>query len=153
MAANAIVTGASGGLGWEFAQLLAQSGHDLVLVARSAAKLEENAKHLRSAFGVKADAVALDLSRPDSAHALFAQVPQCDVLVNNAGFANNGKFAQLAEDVLTEEVQVDVVTLTTLCRLYLPGMLERKRGRVLNVASTAGFLPGPNMAVYYACKA
>lgn len=153
MPANAIVTGASGGLGWEFAQLLARSGHDVVLVARSRAKLEENAQQLRSRFGVKAQAVALDLSHRDAASALFAQVPQCDVLVNNAGFANNGKFAELPQDELEQEVQVDVVTLTTLCRLYLPGMLERKRGRVLNVASTAGFLPGPNMAVYYACKA
>jgi short-subunit dehydrogenase len=75
------------------------------------------------------------------------------VLINNAGFANYGKFAELSEERLLEELQVDVVALTQLTRLYLPAMLERKDGKILNVASTAGFLPGPNMAVYYAGKA
>jgi short-subunit dehydrogenase len=80
-------------------------------------------------------------------------VRECDVLVNNAGFANNGKFAQMGEGALLEEIQLNVTTLTQLTRLYLPGMVERNDGKILNVASTAGFLPGPNMAVYYATKA
>ncbi len=153
MAAKAIVTGASGGLGLEFARLLAQAGHDLVLVSRSADKLQQNASDLKSKFGVETNIVALDLAREGAAQTLFTQVPECDVLVNNAGFANNGKFAQLPEDEIDQEVHLDVVTLTQLCRLYLPGMLARKSGRILNIASTAAFLPGPNMAVYYASKA
>lgn len=153
MAAKAIVTGASGGLGWEFAQLLAQGGHDLVLVARSADKLESNASTLRAKYGVDASIIAMDLSRPGAASEIFAQVPECDVLVNNAGFANNGAFAKLSEETIVSEVNLNVVALTELTRLYLPGMLARKSGRIMNVASTAGFLPGPNMAVYYATKA
>lgn len=153
MAARALVTGASGGLGWEFAQLLAQSGHDVVLVARSADKLEANASTIRAKYGVDARIIAMNLSQPGAAKALFAQVPECDVLVNNAGFANNGKFATLPKEALSSEVNLNVVALTELTRLYLPGMLERRSGRILNVASTAGFLPGPNMSVYYATKA
>ncbi|HET6894355.1 MAG TPA: SDR family oxidoreductase [Candidatus Baltobacteraceae bacterium] len=154
MAASvALITGASGGIGLEFATQLAQAGYDLAVVARSKDKLESIAADLRSRFGIAVQVVACDLSRHNSAHDVLAQVPECDVLVNNAGFANNGKFAQLDEGATLEEIQVDVTTLTQLTRLYLPGMLERKSGRILNVASTAGFLPGPNMAVYYASKA
>ena len=153
MAARALVTGASGGLGLEFARLLAQAGYDLVLVARSAEALQRNASEIKARFGVEANIVALDLGRIDGAQTLFEQVPECDVLVNNAGFANNGTFAKIPQADLQQEVVLDVVTLTQLSRLYLPGMLERKSGKVLNIASTAAFLPGPNMAVYYASKA
>lgn len=153
MAAKAIVTGASGGIGLELAKLLARAGYDLVLVARSAEKLEREAAALRAQFGITASALALDLASAQAAAELFARVPHCDVLVNNAGFANNGAFASVPERDVAEELQLDVVTLTQLCRLYLPQMLDRRNGRILNVASTAGFLPGPNMAVYYASKA
>ncbi|HET7815034.1 MAG TPA: SDR family oxidoreductase [Candidatus Baltobacteraceae bacterium] len=153
MAAKAIVTGASGGLGWEFAQLLAQAGYDLVLIARSETKLEANASTIRAKFGINADVIALDLSLPGASQTIFERVPECDVLVNNAGFANNGKFAQLSEETISSEVNLNVVALTELTRLYLPGMLASGSGRIMNVASTAGFLPGPNMAVYYATKA
>jgi short-subunit dehydrogenase len=149
----ALVTGASGGIGLEFAKLLAQAGYDLALVARSQGKLEALASELREQFGINVQVVVLDLARPNAAREVIAQLPQCDVLINNAGFANNGKFAQMAEEQMLEEIQLDVATLTQLTRLYLPGMIERKDGKILNVASTAGFLPGPNMAVYYACKA
>lgn len=152
-AKRAIVTGASGGLGFEFAKLLARDGYDLVLVARSSGKLEENAGHLRSQYGVAAETIVLDLATDAAPRELFERIPACDVLINNAGFANNGAFAHMNEREMLEELQLDVVTLTHLTRLYLPGMLERKRGKVLNIASTAGFLPGPNMAVYYASKA
>ncbi len=154
MAASvALITGASGGIGLEFATQLAQAGYDLALVARSKHKLEAIAADLRARFGVGAQAVTCDLSRANAAHEVRAQIPECDVLVNNAGFANNGKFAQMNESATLEEIQVDVTALTQLTRLYLPGMIERKSGKILNVASTAGFLPGPNMAVYYASKA
>lgn len=149
----ALVTGASGGIGLEFAKLLAQAGYDLALVARSRDRLESIATELREAYGITVQAVTCDLARPDAAHEVQAQVPDCDVLINNAGFANNGKFAEMAEAAMLEEIQLDISTLTQLTRLYLPGMIERKDGKVLNVASTAGFLPGPNMAVYYASKA
>ncbi|HLI94789.1 MAG TPA: SDR family oxidoreductase [Candidatus Baltobacteraceae bacterium] len=149
----ALVTGASGGIGLEFAKLLAKSGFNLALVARSQDKLETLAAEIRDLFGVKVQVVARDLARTDAAHDVQAQVPQCDVLINNAGFATNGKFAQMSETEMLEEIQLDVTTLTQLTRLYLPGMIERNDGKILNVASTAGFLPGPNMAVYYASKA
>jgi short-subunit dehydrogenase len=150
---KAIVTGASGGLGLEFAKLLAADGHDLVLVARSAGKLETIADQLRSQHGVSIEVIAADLGVPDAAARLFEKVPACDILVNNAGFASNGAFDTIPPARIREELLLDVVTLTELTRSYLPGMRERRNGRILNVASTAGFLPGPFMAVYYASKA
>jgi len=149
----ALVTGASGGLGLEFAKLLARAGYDLALVARSAEKLTAIAQQLETEFGIHAQPIALDLATPDAAAQLFACVPSCDVLVNNAGFANSGKFAQIDENDIAQELQLNVVTLSELTRSYLPGMLQRSDGKVLNVASTAGFVAGPNMAVYYATKA
>lgn len=150
---RALVTGASGGIGLEFAKLLARDGYDLALVARSGEALQSVAAELGTQFGIHVETVALDLATPDAAAELFARVPACDVLINNAGFANNGKFAKMNEPAMLQELQLDVVTLTRLCRLYLPGMLQRRGGKILNLASTAGFLPGPNMAVYYASKA
>lgn len=149
----ALVTGASGGIGLEFAKLLAQAGYDLALAARSRDRLDGNAAQLREQYGINVQTVAIDLARPDAADELQTQVPECDVLINNAGFANNGKFATMPQGTMLEEIQLNVTTLTQLSRLYLPGMMERSDGKILNVASTAGFLPGPNMAVYYATKA
>ncbi len=149
----ALVTGASGGLGLEFAKILARAGYDLALVARSGDKLESVAAQLKSEFGISAHPFALDLALPDAAGRVLARFPSCDVLVNNAGFANNGRFAELNAQDIFEEIQVDVMALTQLTRLYVPGMLERKNGKILNIASTAGFVPGPTMAVYYASKA
>lgn len=149
----ALVTGASGGLGWEFAKLLAADKYNVVLVARSQERLSENALILNREFGVVATPVALDLSHVDSAEQLFERIPACDVLINNAGFATSGRFADGDETRMSEEITLDVLTLTKLTRKYLPGMIERGHGRVLNVASTAGFIPGPSMAVYYASKA
>jgi len=114
---------------------------------------DDSAADLKNRFGSNADPIALDLASPNAARELFAQVPSCDVLINNAGFANNGKFAKLHERDILDEIQVNVVALTHLTRLYIPGMLDRRDGKILNVASTAAFLPGPNMAVYYATKA
>jgi hypothetical protein len=149
----ALVTGASYGLGLEFARLLAQGGYDLALVARSAEKLEANAQELRSQFHVGVTTVALDFGAADAVDALLDRIPACDVLVNNAGFANYGKFAALDEAKLLEEMQLDVVTLTRLMRRYLPEMIAHHSGKILNVASTAAFVPGPGAAVYYASKA
>jgi short-subunit dehydrogenase len=149
----ALITGASGGLGLEFARLFAKDGYQLALVARSEAKLRDVAKTLAGEHGIDATPIVLDLAQPAAADELVARVPRCDVLVNNAGFASNGRFDRLDESRIAEEIVLDVLTLTRLTRKYLPGMIERCDGKVLNVASTAGFLPGPFMAVYYACKA
>jgi short-subunit dehydrogenase len=149
----ALVTGASGGLGLEFARLLAKDGYDLALIARSEAKLRDVAQSLHDEYGVDAMPVALDLAQPGAAGDVMRQIPRCDVLINNAGFASNGRFDRLDESRIGEEIVLDVLTLTLLTRKYLPGMIERGEGKVLNIASTAGFLPGPFMAVYYACKA
>jgi short-subunit dehydrogenase len=149
----ALVTGASYGLGLEFAKLLAQAGYDLALVARSAEKLETNAQQLRSQYRVAVTPVAIDLGDASSIDALSRQVPVCDVLINNAGFANYGKFAELSEERVLDELQLDVVTLTRLTRRYLRHMIASGSGKILNVASTAAFVPGPTAAVYYASKA
>jgi short-subunit dehydrogenase len=150
---RAIVTGASGGLGLEFAKLLASDGVDLVLVARSGDKLEKIAAELRASHGRNVETVVQDLSVADAAARIKERVSACDILINNAGFANRGRFDELDASHVREEVMLDVVTLTELTRLYLPGMRANGKGRVMNVASTAGFLPGPYMAVYYASKA
>ena len=150
---RAIVTGASGGLGLEFAKLLAADKYDLVLIARSAEKLNTIAVDLRNRYGVSVETITLDLSKVGAAAQVFKAVPGCDILINNAGFASNGRFDLLPEERIRDEVMLDVLTLTELTRCYLPGMRARGTGRIMNVASTAGFLPGPFMAVYYACKA
>ncbi len=150
---KAIVTGASGGLGLEFARLLAEDKHDLVLVARSADKLDSIAAQLRAEHAINVDVVPLDLSALNAASQLVTQVPQCDILINNAGFASNGRFDELDPSRIRDEMMLDIVTLTELTRAYLPGMRARGTGRIMNIASTAGFLPGPFMAVYYAAKA
>ena len=149
---TALVTGASGGIGLELAKLLAADDHDLVLVARSYAKLEEIAAGFRERHGISVNCIAKDLSHPHAGLELFEQVRHCDVLVNNAGFATHGKFAESDWAIELQQIQLNIVTLTELTRLFLPGMVAQKFGRVLNVASTAGFQPGPLMAVYYASK-
>lgn len=150
--ARAIVTGASGGLGLEFARLLAADKHDLVLVARSEAKLESIAAGLRAAHGIEVQTIALDLAQSGAAAEVVSRVPSCDFLINNAGFASNGRFDDLPPERIREEIMLDILTLTELTRAYLPQMRARGSGRVMNLASTAGFLPGPYGAVYYAAK-
>ncbi|HEY1883770.1 MAG TPA: SDR family oxidoreductase [Candidatus Cybelea sp.] len=150
---RAIVTGASGGFGLEFAKLLAADKHDLVLIARSGDKLEALAAELRARYGVSVETLVLDLSKPDAAAAVLKHVPECDVLINNAGFATNGRFDEIPPERIRDEIALDVLTLTELVRAYVPAMRARGSGRILNVASTAGLLPGPFMSVYYACKA
>lgn len=155
---TALVTGASSGIGLELAKLLAADGHDLVLVARREDKMRELGSELTAAHGVKVTVMAADLSKPGAAAQVVDQVNAAglaiDVLINNAGFGTYGKFA--TETRLEDEsalLQVNVVALTELAKLLLPGMVKRGRGRIMNVASTAAFQPGPLMAVYYATKA
>ncbi|MGZ4796315.1 MAG: SDR family NAD(P)-dependent oxidoreductase [Acidimicrobiia bacterium] len=144
---TAVITGASGGIGLEIARVLA-ADHDLVLVARSAAKLEQLAEELGGAR-----VVAADLSEPGGVAKVVAEAPDADVLVNNAGVGDFGPFAAADLDKTLAMIQLNVASLTALTRHYLPAMLERGDGRILNVASTASFQPGPLMAVYYATKA
>lgn len=152
----ALVTGASGGIGRELARLLARDGHSVVLVARSGEKLEALAQEL-SAGDVEARVMPCDLARPEAGAELFAAVKEAevavDVLINNAGFATYGPFL---EDDLARElqmIQLNAATLTDLAHRFGREMAARGYGRILNVASTAAFLPGPLMAVYYATKA
>lgn len=152
-----LITGASGGIGEALAHRFARGGFDLVLVARTENKLQALATELTRAHGVSAHVIACDLSDPVAPRRIVEQLNargiMVDMLVNNAGFATYGSFAELDLDGELRMLQVNVVTLTHLTRLLLPGMLARRRGRILNVASTAAFMPGPLMAVYYASKA
>ncbi len=154
---TALVTGASGGIGEELARLFAADGHALVLVARSRDRLERLASELGERHNVPARVIASDLARPESPREIFEELEgagvRVDALVNNAGFGSYGPFAETDLSRELELLQVNVVALTHLTKLFLPGMLGRRRGYVMNVASTAAFQPGPLMAVYYASKA
>lgn len=154
---TALITGASFGIGQELARIFARENHNLVLVARSADKLRQLASELEKAHGTRSLILASDLTEPGSPAYLLDQTTradiQVDVLVNNAGFGQYGMFAESDLEECLRQIQLNVTTLTHLTRLYLPGMIERKSGRILNVASTAAFQPGPLMAVYFATKA
>jgi uncharacterized protein len=148
----ALITGASAGLGVEFARQLEKRGHALVLAARRKDRLDELAAELGNAR-----AVAIDLSKSGAAAKLLADVDangeQVELLVNNAGFGLIGRFAELDGKRQRQMIDLNVSTLTDLCRAIAPQMIERKSGGILNVASTAAFQPGPKMAVYFATKA
>ena len=153
----ALVTGASSGIGLDLAKTFAQHGHDLVLVARSEGKLQELAVELEKRNDITAHVVACDLARAGAAAELVRELQQraidVDVLVNNAGYGLAGAFAENDLQRELDMIQVNLVALTALTKLLLQPMLARKRGRILNVASTAAFQAGPLMAVYYATKA
>jgi hypothetical protein len=154
---TALITGASGGIGYELARLFAGDHYNLVLVARSADKLSQVAAALQSRFGVRVETVALDLGAGPAPKFLCDQLRRqgvaIDVLVNNAGFGGLGEFASMKEDEILGQIQVNITALTQLSRLLLPPMLVRREGKIMNVASTAAFQAGPLMAVYYATKA
>ena len=151
MAAAALITGASSGIGTELAKLCLAAGYDVILVARRRDLLEQWANE----WGPRASVLAADLSQQDVASAIFEQVRNrpVEILINNAGFGIRGPFAHTDWTAEASLLQVNVAALAHLTKLFLPGMLARKSGRVLNVASTAAFVPGPFMAMYYASKA
>lgn len=151
--APAVITGASGGIGLELAKLCAAAGHDVVLAARSKPALESIASAFERDYRVRATPLCADLADPAAPDAIFRAAPDASILVNNAGFGRLGPFATADWDTQASMIQVNVTALAHLTRLYLPGMIERHAGRILNVASTAAFVPGPNMAMYYASKA
>ncbi|MGH3720495.1 MAG: SDR family NAD(P)-dependent oxidoreductase [Pseudonocardiaceae bacterium] len=156
-AKTALVTGASAGLGAHFARLFAQDGHDLVLVARRRDKLDQLATELREVYGIHPRVIAADLTDPTAPLHLHEEVTQAGIevefLVNNAGFGTNGAFAKLDLARELDLIELNIKALTQLTGLILPAMVARRSGRVLNVGSLAGFLPGPFMATYYASKA
>lgn len=157
MRTTALITGASAGLGAQFARLAAADGQDVVLVARNRAALEVLAGQLTAAHGVAAHIVAADLSRPETPAAIVDQLQRDGVevhtLVNNAGFGSHGPFLAQPFDGEARMVAVNVTALMHLTHLLVPLMKAKGAGRVLNIASTAGFQPGPFMATYYATKA
>ena len=154
---TALITGASSGIGLELAKLFALNKHHVILVARSIEKLNALAEQLRSEHRVDTHVIACDLAAPGAAEQLVNELRssalQTDYLVNNAGFGAVGNVANLPLERQSSMIQVNVMALTELTRLLLPGMIEKGRGGILNVASTAAFQAGPGMAVYYATKA
>jgi hypothetical protein len=154
---TALITGASAGLGRDFARLFASDGHDVVLVARRRDRLDDLGAELAHTHGIKAHVLPADLGAPDApqdlADHLQASGIEIEFLVNNAGFGSSGAFAELDTRRELEMIAVNVAALTHLTRLLLPAMIARGHGRVLNIGSTAGFQAGPFMATYYATKA
>lgn len=152
-----LVTGASSGIGRELARCFAADGCRLVLTARRQAELDELATELRTEHETDAVVIASDLASRTGVHDLLTALQQQglspDVLVNNAGFGQRGSFATMPAARIEAMLAVNVAAVTTLARELLPAMLERRRGGILNVASTAAFQPGPFMATYYASKA
>ncbi len=154
---TALVTGASSGIGKALARELAGQGAHLILVSRNVQRLEQEAEDLKIRFGVKVDVFPADLSLPDNCQKLFEFTASnrlvVDVLVNNAGLAHYGPFEETSFEKTSAMLDLNIHALTHLTRLFLPGMLERKSGGILNVASTAGFQPIPRLNVYAATKA
>lgn len=154
---TALVSGASRGIGRDLARVFAREGHDVVVLARSGRELRDLAGELERDHAVRVEVVEQDLLRPDAAERVHRAVAgagiEVDVLVNNAGFGTWGPFLDADLERQIASIRLNVVALTALTGRFLPGMVERGRGGVLNVASTAAFQPGPLMAVYYAGKA
>ncbi len=145
------------GLGRDLAEIFAKDGHDVVLVARSRDKLESLATELKSQHGIAAHVLSADLTKPSAPEEIFASLArdniELDYLVNNAGFGSHGTFWELPRRRELDMVEVNITALVHLTHLALQGMVARGKGRVLNIASTAGFQPGPGMSTYYATKA
>lgn len=157
MATTALITGASTGIGKELAILHARQKGDLILVARSGDKLRALQSQLEQDHGVQVLVLVQDLTHPDAPQAIFDAVQeqglQVDYLINNAGFGGVGKFHERNWEDDHNMILLNVVALTALTRLFLPAMVQRRSGKILNVSSTASLLPGPMQAVYYATKA
>ncbi|MEE3234128.1 MAG: SDR family oxidoreductase [Candidatus Latescibacterota bacterium] len=157
MKKTTLVTGASSGIGLELARECAANGHDLVVVARRQERLEDFAETIRGEYDVKVNVVVMDLSVDGSRKNLFNQVKsqkiEIDYLINNAGFGDYGPFMSSNLTRQIEMVNLNIIALTELTRLFLPDMIARRQGAILNVASTAAFQAGPMMSVYFATKA
>ncbi len=152
-----LITGASTGIGKEMAYIHAEGGGELIIVARNLEKLNALKKELEEKYGVKVMVIAKDLTSPTAPNEIFEEVKKAgievDYLINNAGFGGRGKFHERDWQQDLDMINLNVVALTALTRLFLPGFVKRNSGKILNVSSTASFLPGPLQAVYYATKA
>lgn len=157
MQQTCLITGASTGIGYEFVKIFAAKKYNLVLVARSEEKLKQIAQELKGFHNVKVKIIIEDLSLPNAADAVLAELKKdnihIDILVNNAGIGLQGFFAETSLKKELDMIQLNIVALTQLTKLLLPAMIKNKYGKILNVASVAGFFPGPCMAVYFASKA
>lgn len=155
---TALVTGASHGIGYELSRLFAGNGYNLVLVARNKQRLGQIADEFNETFGISTKVIAMDLSVSTSPDEIYAELERkaipVDILVNNAGFQEYGPFSETDLGNELQMIQVHIAALTHLTKLFLPGMLKRGHGRILNVGSTGSFIPGgPLNAVYCATKA
>ncbi|MCK4662624.1 MAG: SDR family oxidoreductase [Bacteroidales bacterium] len=154
---TALITGASSGIGYEFAKLLAKDNYNLILVARSEEKLNYLKNYSEAEYKISVKVIVKDLSKIASVDEIYNELVRkkiyIDILINNAGFGNFGKFSETNWQTEAEMIQLNILALTHLTKLFLKGMIERKRGKILNVASTGSFQPCPLMAVYGATKA
>lgn len=153
----ALITGASKGIGKELALVFAKNGYSLILLARNTMELEQLQKELYAQYRCEAKILSLDLAQPNSVAILLEtfknEISQLDILVNNAGVGLVEKFADMPSEALDNILKINIEALTKLTQRILPFMLAKKSGKILNVASTAGFMPGPYMSLYYASKA
>lgn len=153
----ALITGASSGLGKEFARIHAANGGDVIIIARRVQKLIGLQKELENKYNIKAKVIAKDLTQPNAPKEIYEEVTRegivVEFLINNAGFGGHGKFHERAWEQDLSMINLNVVSLTALTRLFLPDFVKRNSGKILNVSSTASFMPGPLQAVYFATKA
>lgn len=153
----AVITGASRGIGAAYARAIAQRGFDLLLVSRDKVRLQTLAIHLQNTYSAQITTEILDLAQPDAGHQLFVRAQQqsdhVDLLINNAGFGMYGPFVEMSLPQIHRMLQLHVNTVVDTTRLFLPSMMERRSGAIINVSSTAGFIPIPYMAEYAATKA
>ncbi len=147
-----LITGASSGIGKEFAKIFAKKGYDLVIVARSKEELEKLAKELQNSYKINVEVIASDLSIPENCKEIHQKVQNVDILINNAGFGDCGNFTKTSLNKELDMINTNIVAYHILMKLYLIDMKAKGEGKILNVASIAGFLPGPLMSTYYATK-
>ncbi len=152
-----LITGASAGIGKELSHTFAQNGYNLILVARTRSKLEELARSLESQFGIKTQVIIKDLSDPLAAKQIFESVRDdalcVDILVNNAGVGVGGNFIDSSDNDEMNLMQINITALTMMCKYFAEAMVQQGGGKIVNIASTAAFQPGPYMSTYYASKA
>lgn len=152
-----LITGATSGIGYELANVFAENGYNLVLVARRADRLEKIKAEFEKDFGVSVIYIVKDLSEPTAVEEIAAEIKKCqiniDILINNAGIGVYGNFSQTEREKELNMIKLNITALTDLTKLLLGDMVKKRSGKILNVASTAAFQPGPKMAVYFASKA
>ncbi|MEO0895370.1 MAG: SDR family oxidoreductase [Bacteroidota bacterium] len=157
MSNTALITGASSGIGKEFALIHAEKGGDVIIVARRMEKLQALKEEIEEKHGTKVMVIAKDLTQASAPQEIYDEIKtagwEVDYLINNAGFGGRGKFHERAWEQDLAMINLNIVALTALTRLYLPDFVARNSGKILNVSSTASLLPGPLQAVYYATKA